>query len=803
MTSRAAVVFGTFACVFWLAKGGEAAPSVQGSHPRLFLRDTVIATLKAQASDSTRAVSRMIAQCNDAIARPGNYPFDDWGPETVETSCALAYRVTGDAKYVAPAVRALKSVLKLGDSGVAGDSGYYMRVYPPYAAIAFDWLYDRPEIQELKSEVVARFNGWFTWYKKNGYLPHRIGSNYQAGYLFASAMMAIAIAGDGGTAGDQMWSTVVDELQGKDMAEAAKPGGLLTGGDWPEGWQYGPLAVLEYSLTTRALEEQGISLPYMHPYIGELILRQIYGKMPDGKGIFIGGDYGDNDVIAPVHPWTVLAVLVGPAGDAAKSWARAELATPEILERHYFKFLEALAEADDGPTVAYPKDAATAWTAKSTRTVFARSSWDPHAVWGAFTCGPRLVEDHQHVNAGNWVMSRGGDYLVVDPTPYGSLSTLNGNAPAVDSIVAGRSPSQQWSLLGRKTDLVWTRAATGNIVAARGDYADQFSGLSEMDDEVPSDVPLAIRDWIFIPSGPDGTIVLVDRVRTGQANRGAHFRVRSLAKLRLDGAVASGTLGNSSIHIRHLWPNNASPAVRTPPKGESCDSSNGRCDVAKYAVDEVKLDVSGPDCAAITVVDATSANAPAPPTALLTGPGFRGAVFQRAATQFVIVTSDRPDASPGEAFTYLAPSSSVHIVLDVPSSADGKADVTAIAKDTQCEIRTTAHANGQGGMEARPLMIAVSASCELTALGSASFGLDPGIGDASVPGAGQGDAGFPPAPGTSSDASAQGNAAANDNDSGCGCVIGARAPHTTAWLIGIAALALSWLGRIQRRSSTH
>ena len=31
----------------------------------------------------------------------------------------------------------------------------------------------------------------------------------------------------------------------------------MVGGDWAEGWQYGPLSVLEYSMATRALEEQG------------------------------------------------------------------------------------------------------------------------------------------------------------------------------------------------------------------------------------------------------------------------------------------------------------------------------------------------------------------------------------------------------------------------------------------------------------------------------------------------------------------------------------------------------------------
>ena len=44
----------------------------------------------------------------------------------------------------------------------------------------------------------------------------------------------------------------------------------MLGGDWPEGWQYGPLSVLEYALATRAIEEAGVPQPEMDAWVNKL-----------------------------------------------------------------------------------------------------------------------------------------------------------------------------------------------------------------------------------------------------------------------------------------------------------------------------------------------------------------------------------------------------------------------------------------------------------------------------------------------------------------------------------------------------
>src|SRR6185295_14730306 len=99
--------------------------------------------------------------------------------------------------------------------------------------------------------------------------------------------------------------------------------------------------------------------------------------------------------------------------------------------------------------------------------------WNKDAYFAVFTSPPRQVADHQHLDAGNFVFTRGGDPLIVDPSPYGTRSTLTGNAPTVDSdvVLENYKPSQTpWST----AQLPWVRGTRSGLVAARGDLTGAF-----------------------------------------------------------------------------------------------------------------------------------------------------------------------------------------------------------------------------------------------------------------------------------------------------------------------------------------
>src|SRR5262249_10453078 len=159
-------------------------------------------------------------------------------------------------------------------------------------------------------------------------------------------------------------------------------------------------------------------------------------------------------------------------------------------------------------------------------TLFMRDRWGKDGVWGIFTASPHLVVDHEHFDAGNWALTRGADDLVVDPSPYGSRSTLTSNAPAVDSNLLGADYSPSQTPWAAATTMTWHRVTEDGLVVARADYHDSFRFR-----ETDSDVKTALRDFVFFPGGGDATVLLLDRVETGDAARGLHVRVRTAAAL--------------------------------------------------------------------------------------------------------------------------------------------------------------------------------------------------------------------------------------------------------------------------------
>jgi hypothetical protein len=419
-----------------------------------------------------------------------------------------------------------------------------------------------------------------------------------------------------------------------------------------------------------------------------------------------------------------------------------------------------------------------------------------------------LVDDHQYANAGNWVLTRGADDVVVDPSPYGSLSTLTGNAPAVDSasLPEGYSPSQ--GFWGKKTDWRWTRRSGSGLAVARCDYADQFQRS-----DVQSDVANAWRDFVLIPRA-DGaaSMVLIDRVTTGVPARGLHLRVRTPANLGLQGDGASGAVGSSSLTIRKIWSSSGAGSVRVMPQGTECPSSSHGCDISKLAAgSEYRLDVAGPDALALHVVDSqANGSGPAPAAELLDGAEFRGVKVSDGERSVAIVTAK--DASAGH-LSYRVPAAvgARHVVVDAPVDGNGQSDASAVRDGTDCRVDVSVHQGAGPGLNGRPLVLRVGDDCavsddgeqpepEPADFGPAAAGGGAGGGSASGPG-GNPSTGTAALGGTMT--SSNGDAAALPGVASSGCTFAAspiahRPSHRLA--TGGSALAAVVGLRFRRRS---
>jgi hypothetical protein len=714
-----ALLLGSFALPLVITTSVAAQEAPSRSHPRIWLDSATRAGIQAQVDPASEPMRRAMTRCARAYAEPGEYATGGWqGFEFVITlsSCLATYAGTGGQDALTTAIKYWSVLLDDyqevgdglgGDTVVTHDTGYAMRTFAPYAALAYDWLHDAPGVTEsLRAHARQRFDAWSTYYTAQGYLRNQPGANYQAGYAFAATLIAIAEGGEAGAAGESHWVNVRDVIWKRDLLPAFRLGGVLEGGDWPEGWQYGPLSVLEHALGARALRDNGVNVDDAATWTNALPWRFAYGQTPSTQQAFAGGDSDSDTPYRKPTNGALLGAIVGLASDGAKSLAR-QLNTSLSLTNENPLF-DVLAAATLGPSTALPTTTPTSYLARGTGNWYVRADWSAASSWAVLQCSPKVVDDHQYANAGNWVLTRGADDVVVDPSPYGSLSTLTGNAPAVDSasLPEGYSPSQ--GFWGKKTNWAWTRRSGSGLAVGRCDYADQFQRS-----DVKSDVASASRDFVLIPRAEGAaTMVLLDRVVTGAAERALHLRVRTPANLGLQGDVASGSVGSSSLTIRKLWSSAGAGSVRAMPQGTECPSSSHGCDVSKLAAgSEYRLDVAGPDAQALHVVDTrTNAGGSPPPAELLDGTGFRGVRISDGERSVAILTAK--DAKAGS-LSYRVPAAAgaVHVVVDAPVDANGESDVSAVREGTDCRVDVSAHQSAGPGLNGRPLVLRVGADC--------------------------------------------------------------------------------------------
>src|SRR5262249_34720097 len=174
------------------ASAAAAPPPPSGPHPRIFLSQSVRDAFNKAAMDPKSAVSALLKNCQKVIDTPASfmgsgYQGDNWA--FAASACALAWQLTGDAKYAAPGIKLwralLEDVMTLGDkqacvpgaamtaaiASVKRDTGYAIRFIGPHTALVYDWLHDAPGVDEaLRKQTRDCFRFWITNYTMNGYL---------------------------------------------------------------------------------------------------------------------------------------------------------------------------------------------------------------------------------------------------------------------------------------------------------------------------------------------------------------------------------------------------------------------------------------------------------------------------------------------------------------------------------------------------------------------------------------------------------------------------------------------------------
>jgi hypothetical protein len=274
-----------------LAGAAHADPT--GAHPRLLVEPGLRAAWREQASAPHGPVHGAIALCDEARTTHEHdralYQGAEWAK--VVQACLVAWAATDSADHGATAVRFFTALLddldtigdhRGGDEAARRDDGYAIRNLGPYTALAYDWLHDAPGMTpELRAHARARWKAWLAWHRAHGYRVHTAATNYHAGYALAATLIAIAEAGEAGDDGAALWREV-NAMWTNELGGALADGGVLEGGDWPEGWQYGPLSVAELALGARVMKRAGVEVPGIARWLGAVLRRHVHGLSPGG-----------------------------------------------------------------------------------------------------------------------------------------------------------------------------------------------------------------------------------------------------------------------------------------------------------------------------------------------------------------------------------------------------------------------------------------------------------------------------------------------------------------------------------------
>ncbi len=705
------MMVGTATAILGAAAPAAAQPEPKGAHPRLLLNAELKKAWKASATKASSPIARAIRRCEQIAATPKEFSRDgymglDWGHYL--QACLIAHAATGQDGYATTAMRFFVAMIddlqnigdgKGGDEAARRDSGYSIRALGPYTALAYDWLHDHKLMtEEIRKRARQRFAAWTTWYLQKGYRARSPATNYQAGYLMAVTLIAVAQAGEAGPAGTQLWRHVVDELWRKDMTKAFAPGGVLDGGDWAEGWQYGPLSVAEYAVTLRVMSDYGVELPAAKTWPVDVLRRHVHALAPSDK-LFVGGDTQVEEPYIEPFVFTMAGVALSDRAPAEmRAHAVAELDRMK-LETRDFPLFDALARGVGIKAVPVPRASWPTWyLARGTSTLHARTRWDASAVWMVVQCSRTLDVDHFQPNAGNFVISRGKDDLIIDPSPYGSLSTLTGNAPTVDSpqLPANYRPSQAyWS---EATGLRWAHQTERGVVAARCDYADQYKFQHR-----PSDVPMAMRDFVLVPrnQGADALLVIADRADTTSAERELFLQFRTGAKWKLGEGGARAEVGKSSAVIKALE-TKTKPTVSSPSLKDCFKDTvtRGNCDSARFPVSDYRLKLRGPKPQVIHVIDIGDQRTGGGGTAVA-GANYQGVSVAQGKSEVAVLWAKGPGA-----VSYQAKAGATLVVHDA-----GKAmKATAEKGGGGCKVKVAGGGSGEG--EA-PLIIHLDEQCAI------------------------------------------------------------------------------------------
>jgi hypothetical protein len=557
----------------------KLAPRVDATSPqRLLLDQRTLTQLRRSAELRTPAFVAARARADEAMSKPlaSGYQGFEWADALAST--ALLWHATGDERYAQTSMRYLDALLDdrlaLGDGQggekvVTHDSGYGMRTFGAYSALAYDWLRGAPGMTDaVRERIRRRLSQWLGWYAEHGYLRDQPFANYYWGYLTTLSFAGLAAAGDGVEA-DEWLKAAQNELS-KRVLPAFRD--RLRGGGWPEGWQYGEYTTLEIAMVCRAFGMAGVDVVPKVPWLGQTVTHHVHALLPDGKSVYDGGTWGERPTKPSGLGMAALSIAlegVDEARAAEARWMSTHALPPLAREQAWVGLL-----ADrPGGSERSPREAQQlSLHLPGQGLTFTRSDWSPAAVWASFQAGPPLAEDHQDADQGHFELVRGADALLVDGGGSEGSATINHNTLLIDDHGDAMNYTPNQGVWG--TEVKTTRFGDDGVVTvAVGEIGDAYSPKCALSGCDKRAVEKLTRSFVFVrPS----LLVVDDRLVLTNPAYGATWAAHVTRSPEIDGARLAVVIGGSRLDLETVEPAQVGPrAVREPtPSGDGSHRLN-------------------------------------------------------------------------------------------------------------------------------------------------------------------------------------------------------------------------------------
>jgi hypothetical protein len=562
-------------------------------------------------------------------------------------SLSLCWHATGKAEYAEIAAgyvgAMLDDRLTVGDKQggadvVTHDSGYGIRTFGVYSALAYDWLRGAPGMTpELRRHIVERLDQWLKWYAEKGYLNDKPISNYFWGYLTTLALAGLAVHGEAPEA-KQWLDRAKDELLAKRVLPTFA--NELRGGNWPEGWQYGEYTTLEIGLVARAFQTAaGVELVRKLPWLGDVVSLSRPRALARSKIGLRRRDLGR----ASRQTFRARAHRCGARARRHRSRARRQGALHDRARRAPAAAGASLGWALDRSRGGGRAGSAKAGTRQSARAGFGADVCAQRLVGSGgvdlVQAGPWLAEDHQDKDQGHFELWRGADALLVDGGDSEGSATINHNTLLIDD--GGRhldyTPNQGvWGYQVKTTRF----GDDGSVVVATGDIGEAYAPSCVRDGCDDRSVKRLIRTFVYVrPS----LLVIDDRVLLEKGKDGVVWAAHVTKAPAIAGNLASVAIGQSRVDVRTLEPSDARMSFVREPNG----SGDGPHRTNKNWGPMWRIEVASPRGAAergfLHFITVDAAGAAAPPSRLLAGEGLRGAVGMSSGKRTAVIFAATPE----------------------------------------------------------------------------------------------------------------------------------------------------------------